>query len=343
MQKIESLFDEALTVPPQDREAFLLQACDDNETLLKELRSLLSADAESNGFFGDDIGTRVPLTQLFPKAGELIEHYVICRLIGGSNIGRVYLANDTVSKSLVAMKFLPAAMSGSAGARLRFRSEAQAASRLNHPCIGSIRVCGETAGNDFYVVMPFYDGVCVATHIKNGSLSTAVAINITVSVCDGLAAVHAAGIIHRDIKPANIIYMEGDKVKILDFGMAEFAGIDLTHAGGNPYSLAYMSPEQLKGETADVRTDVWALGATLYEMLTGECAFPDRDIHNTSPAVAHTAQQPDLNALGRLTLDDQNKHAELIQIIQRALAHDRKERFATIGNMQAALRNIQNG
>ena len=205
--------------------------------------------------------------------GQTVSHYKILEKLGGGGMGVVYKAQDTSLKRSVALKFLPPELTRDPEARERFIHEAQAASALEHSNICSVHEIGEYDGQTF-IVMGYYEGETLKRKIERGPLPVDEAINITSQVAQGLAKAHEAGIVHRDIKPANIIVTKDGVAKILDFGLAKVSGRTLlTKSGTTLGTAAYMSPEQARGESADRRTDLWSLGVTFYEMLTGHRPF----------------------------------------------------------------------
>lgn len=208
------------------------------------------------------------------QIGKLLSHYRICEKLGEGGMGVVYKAEDLKLKRIVALKFLPADLTRDPEAKERFIQEAQTASALDHPNICTIFEIGETEDGQMFICMAYYEGETLKEKIKKGPLKIEEAINIAIQIAQGLEKAHKKVIIHRDIKPANIFITEDGIVKILDFGLAKLAGqTKLTKTGTTLGTVAYMSPEQAKGEQVDYRSDVWSLGVILYEMLTGWLPF----------------------------------------------------------------------
>ncbi len=206
--------------------------------------------------------------------GQTISHYKILEKLGGGGMGVVYKAEDTRLHRTVALKFLPPVFSFDEEAKLRFIHEAQAASSLQHNNICNIHDIEETEDDRIFICMDFYDGETLKKKIERGPLSIDEAFHIGIQVAAGLQTAHEKGIIHRDIKPANIFITKDGIVKILDFGLAKLAGQTMmTKTGSTLGTVAYMSPEQLRGEEVDSRTDVWSLGVVFYEMITGKLPF----------------------------------------------------------------------
>ncbi len=205
--------------------------------------------------------------------GKNLSHYKILEELGRGGMGIVYKAEDSKLGRMVALKVLPAHLTADENARLRFEQEAIAASSLEHPNICTIHHVGETDDGQFYIVMPCYEGQTLAARIQEGSVDIDEAVSISRQILGGLQKAHDAGIVHRDIKPANVMLVDGRAV-IMDFGLAKLVGgEDITKTGSTVGSLAYMSPEQAKGEDLDSRSDLWSVGVLLYEMLAGRRPF----------------------------------------------------------------------
>ena len=203
--------------------------------------------------------------------GQTVSHYRVLEKLGGGGMGVVYKALDTRLNRTVALKFLPHELTRDDEARKRFVQEAQAASALDHPNICTVYDIDSTPDGQLFIAMAFYDGETVKKRIEHGPLAVDEALDVAMQVAQGLTKAHEAGIIHRDIKPANLIVTKDGFVKIVDFGIAKLLGVTgPTQTGTTLGTVAYMSPEQVAGEDADQQSDVWELGAVLYEMLTGQ-------------------------------------------------------------------------
>ncbi len=204
---------------------------------------------------------------------KTILHYRIIKELGRGGMGVVYLAEDTKLDRKVAIKFLPDKIARSSEERTRFKIEAKAAAALNHPNISTVYAI-EESGDDVFIVMEYIDGIELKDKIKSGSIGIEDAINIAIQIAEGLEAAHNKGIVHRDIKSQNIMITGDGKIKIMDFGLAKIrGGPQLTKIGSTVGTVAYMSPEQTRGEEVDYRTDIWSFGVLLYEMITGELPF----------------------------------------------------------------------
>ena len=206
--------------------------------------------------------------------GSTLGPYTIRAELGHGGMGVVYTAHDPRLKRQVAIKLLTADLTRDETAKRRFLQEAQAASALDHPNICTIFEINETDDGQLYLVMAYYEGETLKQRIERGPLALDEAVDIATQVGQGLAEAHGAGIVHRDIKPANLLIAKGGTVKILDFGLAKLAGTEgVTQTGTTVGTVAYMSPEQARGEEVDHRTDIWSLGVVLYEMLSGQQPF----------------------------------------------------------------------
>jgi eukaryotic-like serine/threonine-protein kinase len=255
--------------------------------------------------------------------GTTIAHYRILEKLGEGGMGVVYKAEDTKLKRTVALKFLPAELTSDPQANKRFLQEAQAAAALDHANICTIYEISEVEGRMF-IVMAYVKGRSLKDKIALGPMKLEEAVDIATQVAAGLRAAHEKGIIHRDIKPANIMLAEDGPAKIMDFGIAKLAwAADLTRTAGTMGTLAYMSPEQARGEAVDQRTDIWSLGAVLYEMLAGRLPFPAE----AAPGMIFSILNKDPEPLGMLR-PDVPRHIE--QVIAKALAKDPAFRYKNI-------------
>ena len=270
-----------------------------------------------------------------PLVGRTVAHYEIAARLGGGGMGLVYAARDTRLGRRVALKFLPPQWSHDESAKERFMREAQAASATDHPNICTIHDIGTTDDGQLFIVMAHYDGQTLKKRLESGPLGVDEAIDIAAQIGEGLAKAHAQGVIHRDVKPGNLMLTE-DGVKILDFGLAKFADarLKLTLEGSTIGTIAYMAPEQVRGDEADARSDVWALGAVVYEMLAGEVPFRGGYPEAIAHAIRHEPPAP-------LRARRPEVPEALEQIVFRALHKDPAVRFQAARDVARALRRLQ--
>jgi len=263
--------------------------------------------------------------------GKTISHYKIIEKIGSGGMGIVFKAEDTKLKRTVALKFLPPELLRDNAAKERFTQEAQAASALDHPNICSIFEIDETEDDQMFIAMGYYEGKTLNDKITYGQLEVDEAIDITVQIANGLSRAHEVGIIHRDIKPANIIITNRGEVKILDFGLAKLSGqTRLTKAGGTLGTVAYMSPEQTRGEEVDHKTDIWSLGVVLYEMLTGQLPFKG----DYEQAIIYSILNEEPEPLPDVPSEFEN-------IVKKAIAKNPDERYQHINEILVDLKKIK--
>jgi serine/threonine protein kinase len=233
--------------------------------------ALLASEGKPTDFLTKTLQTPA---RVVSKDSLIAGKYRIIGEIGRGGMGVVYKAEDIKLQRMVALKFLPHQWVSDPDARERFIQEARAASALDHPNIYTIYEIGEAEDDRMYIAMAFYEGESLRDKVKRGPLAQEDALSIAIQAATGMAKAHQKGIVHRDIKPANILITTEGVAKVVDFGLAKLAGqAKLTREGTTVGTVAYMSPEQAKGEAVDQRTDIWSLGVVLYEMLTGELPF----------------------------------------------------------------------
>jgi len=269
--------------------------------------------------------------------GKTISHYKILEKLGSGGMGDVYIAEDTKLKRTVALKFLPQNLTRDDEAKKRFLYEAQAASALDHKNIGSIYEIDETEDGQMFIAMAYYEGATLKGKIERGPLPLEDSIDIATQIAEGLAKAHTKEIVHRDIKPANIMTTEDGEVKIIDFGLAKLTGQSkLTMAGMTLGTVAYMSPQQTQGTSVDHRTDIWALGVVLYEMITGQLPFKG----DYEQAVMYSIMQEDPEPFSS-SGGDVPEALEII--VNRALQKDLSDRYQSANELLSDLRALKGG
>jgi serine/threonine protein kinase/WD40 repeat protein len=367
-RQVEDIFHSALDRAPRDRAAFLDAACADDGALRLQVEDLLESFDEAGDFIEKPIlDDRLFSSAKTPAhseslIGDKIGNYEILALIGVGGMGEVYLARDLRLDRHIALKLLPAQFTEFPAQVERFEREARAVSALNHPNIITIHEIGQDRDRHF-IATEFVRGSTLREIIAEGKLKLRESLEIASQIANALAAAHAAGIVHRDIKPENVMVRSDGLVKLLDFGLAKLVGSDCglrtdkalnlefeptverphKSAIRNPQSaipqttdprmlmgtLAYLSPEQARGEKVDHRTDIFSLGVTLYEMIAGTRPFKGEISSATLDAIL--SQGPELIATRR---------AGLRSIIERAMAKDREARYQTAGEAQADLQRL---
>ena len=339
---VERIFHAALDRPAAERLTFVAGACGGDADLLREVHSLL--DQTSRPGFLDEPAIHIAATLVEPPdaapwTGRRIGVYQLQELLGKGGMGEVYRARDTRLGREVAIKVLPSGFAADADRVARFEREARMLAALNHPHIGTIHGVEESDGL-LALVLELVDGETLADRIALGPLAGREAFHWAAQIADALDAAHEKGIIHRDLKPANIKITPDGVVKVLDFGLARPDGTSTDHAEvtRSPTitatsivlgTAAYMSPEQARGQAVDRRSDIWAFGCVLYEMLSGQMAFGRATPSDTLAAILH--DDPDWAALPA------DLPPGVTPLLQRCLEKDRRQRKRDIGDVRLDL------
>jgi len=282
-ETVRTLFDRILLLEPEERSSLLENICSGDESKRTLLASILAGYEDSPDIF-DAPSTDLSPSEIKPapekperkqdkRIGLTVSHYRIVERIGRGGMGVVYKALDTKLDRHVALKFLPSGIGEDEHAEERFIREAKTVSVLDHPNIAVVHEIDRTENDQLFIVMTYYEGETLRDKIARGPLDLVEALDYAIQIGQGLQRAHDEGIIHRDIKPENVVVPRHGPVKIVDFGLAKTQDTNLTKSGMSMGTVAYMSPEQLRGEPVDHRTDLWALGVVLYEMLSGKNPF----------------------------------------------------------------------
>ena len=327
-QQVQRLFDEVADLDRDARAARLDEVYHEDPALCKEVESLLAAYEQADDLLHDL--DQMAATSSASRIGQNFAQYEVVEKLGGGGMGVVYKAQDTRLKRTVALKFLPPALNASEEARQRFEHEAQAASALDHPNICTIHDSGQTDGGHLFIAMAYYRGETLKKKIARGPVSVDEALSYATQMARGLAKAHEKGIIHRDIKPANIMVTDDGVVKIVDFGLAKMTDVQLTRTGVTLGTVAYMSPEQARGDVVDAQSDVWSLGVVLYEMLTGSRPFPGEHEQVVIYHILHEEPVP-------ITEADATLPEELDHVVTMCLEKGKDLRYPTMADLMADL------
>ena len=344
-QRVKAVFEQALAVGEAERPVFLAAACGADPLLRERVEALLASHAASESFLETSASAVLDLRRPGEDlGGQTLGTYRLLARIGAGAMGEVYAAHDDKLNRRVAVKMIAKHLASDADRLQRFRQEAHAASGLNHPNIVVVHDFGELDGRPF-IVTELVEGVTLRDRLREGRLPIAEAIEIALQVTSALAAAHARGLVHRDIKPENVMVRPDGYVKVLDFGLAKLArpehpspstvgSTTLTQPGQAAGTPAYMSPEQARAAPVDARTDVFSVGALLYEMVTGRLAFAGEShavifaeiLERTPPAPA---------------LLNPHVPAPLDRLITKALEKDRELRYQSASDLRADLLRLR--
>src|SRR5262245_11461058 len=307
-REVGQIFRAAAEIPPNRRDAFLDTACGNDKALRQDVESLLLHDAKETGWIDGralDVAAKgIASNRSEPWVGRQVHHYQVSTLLGKGGMGEVYRARDKRLERDVALKILPSAYSTDAERLRRFELEARTAGKLNHPNVLTVYDVGVIDGAPF-IVTELLEGEELREELKQGAVAQRRVLAYTRQIADGLAAAHAKGIVHRDLKPENVFLTRDGRVKILDFGLAKLkeppSGTNIetlqpknTAPGVIMGTVSYMAPEQVRGQEADARSDIFALGVILYEMLSGERPFSGESAVEAMNSIL-TNDPPDLS------------------------------------------------
>ena len=349
----ERLFERARELKPEARRAFLEETCRGDPRLHEELVDLVEEAESAEAFFqhlttsffrapfaisewiespndSADDHAASPRIDLLP--GTAIGRYRIQARIGRGGMGTVYRAHDEVLDRDVALKFLPP-LDMDPDSEARILREARAAAALEHPNVCSIHEIGRTEDGRSFLAMGFHEGETLKECLARGPLSPKDAVEIATQIARGLSAAHARGIVHRDVKPGNIVLGTDGTIRLLDFGLAQFADTTLGQAGAAPGTLAYMSPEQIRGGSVDARTDLWSLGVVLYEMLTGTRPFRGGNDRELLRAIRSKEPEP-------VSCLRHDVPSSLVEIVDRLLQKEPADRYASAKELLVDLEQV---
>ena len=335
-QQIRDVLERVLELAPEQRSAFLDRACSSDPSLRHEVETLLASSPDVPSSFLQPSTQRVTLT-----SGTKLGDYEVKSLLGSGGMGEVYRARDSRLGRDVAIKVLPSFFSDDSERLRRFEQEARAAAALNHPNILAVFQMGTHQGAP-YLVSELLEGQTLREQIKRGRLAVRKAIDCGVQIARGLAAAHEKGIVHRDLKPENLFVTKDGRLKILDFGLAKLTQpqsgsehdaptlTEGTAPGVVMGTVGYMSPEQVRGQTTDHRTDIFAFGAILYEMLAGKRAFLKPTSADTMSAILNE----DPPGISQVTT---NIPPALQRVVHRCLEKNPELRFQSASDLAFAL------
>lgn len=363
-QRVRPVLESALELDPASQSAFVDRACAGDERLRREVQSLLAYHKRADGMLekpalemvgqriAEDQEQRDKMISFAPPAaltiGIKLGPYEIQSLLGAGGMGEVYRARDTRLDRTVAIKVLPPHLSSDSLRRQRFEREARAISTLQHPNICTLYDVGQQEGID-YLVLEYLEGETLATRLVKGALPLEQTLRFGIEIADALEVAHGRGIVHRDLKPRNIIVTAHGGCKVLDFGLAkleeaahpppsEVALADrpevLTTPGEALGTVAYMSPEQARGEEIDHRTDIFSLGTVLYEMTTGKLAFPGKTSAMVFKAILDETPRAPTQLKPALP-------QRLDEIIGKALEKDRDLRYQSVADLRTDLKRLR--
>lgn len=338
-EEIQSAFDALVQLNDVERADRLSALEREDPKLRAALESLLAADGEVEKRLAPIEAVFLAPNASAPDSlglsGRVISHFQIREPIGAGGMGVVYRADDTSLLRAVALKFLLPAYSVDAGAKARFLREAHSAAALDHPNLCNVYEIGTSDNGHLFLAMALYDGETLKARLaREGQLPLSEALEIGRQVTEGLVCAHAAGIVHRDLKPGNVMLLPDGMVKILDFGLAKVRDQSISEAGARFGTVSYMSPEQIRGEKTDARSDLWSLGAVLYEMLTGRKAFGAEQDIAVAHAILHDEPVPPSNHRRDLPLAFE-------ELVLRLLGKNPADRYGEASEILSELARVQ--
>jgi serine/threonine protein kinase len=348
-QQVKAIFNSAIQYLPEERSSFLSQACSGDTKLRSEVESLIASHERSGEFIDEPAyqgASWLADQKAELKMGQTIGSYQVLSFISRGGMGEVYLAQDQRLSRKVALKLLPVSFTTDIDRLRRFEQEARAASALNHPNIITIYEIREFEGAHI-IATEFVEGETLRQRLSRSRLSLSETLNVAIQVADALSAAHKAGIVHRDIKPENVMLRPDGYVKVLDFGLAKLSEqaspavsaeaptIQVRTGSGVVIGTAgYMSPEQARGLAVDGRSDIFSLGAMLYEMITLQKPFHGETPSDTLASILKT-EPPSLSQI------KPGLPPELNRIVAKTLRKDREERYQVVKDLWLDLKSLK--
>jgi eukaryotic-like serine/threonine-protein kinase len=349
-QQVKQIFNSALNYRPEERPSFLSKACSGDANLRQEVESLLASHEQTGDFIDEPAfaaaASLLADEKLGLKVGETIASYEVLSFISRGGMGEVYLAEDKRLGRKVALKLLPASFTTDDDRLRRFEQEARSASALNHPNIITIYEISRIA-NSQIIATEFVEGETLRVRLSRAAFTLPETLNVAIQIADALSAAHKAGIIHRDIKPENVMVRPDGYVKVLDFGLAKLSEqtspavaaeaptIQVRTGSGIVIGTAgYMSPEQARGLAVDQRSDIFSLGAVIYEMLARRKPFEGDTPSDAMAAILKTEPPP----LSRVA---PGVPSELVRIVNKSLRKDREERYQVVKDLWLDLKALK--
>ncbi|HEX5733390.1 MAG TPA: protein kinase [Blastocatellia bacterium] len=357
-RKINEIFEAALERPAEERASFIASACEGDEQMQRRVEAMLAADEQDDLLIdrpayqaAGALATSMPsLDDSQSFSGEMVGVYRLMKELGHGGMGTVYLAYDTRLGRHAALKLLPSRLMTNPDRVRRLQRESRAATALNHPNIITIYDFGQENGRD-YIASEFVEGSTLREYVGHTGLTLNLILDVAIQVASALEAAHAAGIVHRDIKPENIMLRPDGYAKVLDFGLAKLnepeSGGDEAETDASEESsdfetrtgmvlgtVNYMSPEQVRGQKVDGRSDLFSLGVVLYELITGHRPFGGKTWHHTMVAITDVEPPP----LERFT---KGAPVALQKVVSRVLAKEREERYQTARDLLDDLEKLQ--